>query len=182
MKKGNYTVSDIYQGGYSSLEPNYGSVFTGYRVAASEVGAPTKPDTANQIQQVSQLLKQGIVPIEVGILDPKVFDQVPKQHFKELNRMAKLAGSKVSVHAPLIEPSGVTEQGWSETNRELAERQLKDVVERSVELDEKGGMPITIHSSGLPGTEYKITPEGKKEQKLIVINQETGKMAPLEEE
>ncbi len=182
MTKGDYTISDIYQGGYSSLSPSYGDIFTGYRVSASELGAPTKPDTANQIQQVNQLLNQGIIPIEVGALQPEVFDQIPKQHFKEINRMAKLTGAKISVHAPLIEPSGIGEQGWSETNRKLAENQLNDVVEKSIEMDDKGGMPITIHSAGIPGTEYKMTPEGKKIEKLIVINQETGKMAPIEEE
>ncbi len=182
MKKGDYTVNNIYQGGYSSLSPSYGDVFTGYRVSASELGAPTKPDTANQIQQVNQLLNQGIIPIEVGALQPEVFDQIPKQHFKEINRMAKLTGAKISVHAPMIEPSGLGEQGWSETNRQLAERQLNDIVEKSIEMDDKGGMPITIHSSGLPGTEYKMTPEGKKIERLMIINQETGKPAPIEEE
>ncbi len=182
MIKGDYLISNIYQGGYSSLSPSYGSIFTGYRVSASELGAPTKPDTANQIQQVNQLLNQGIIPIEVSVLQPEIFDQIPKQHFKEINRMAKLTGAKISVHAPLVEPSGISEQGWSEANRKLAENQLNDVVERSIEMDDKGGMPITIHSAGIPGTEYKMTPEGKKVEKLIVINQETGKMAPIEEE
>ncbi|MCK5149464.1 sugar phosphate isomerase/epimerase [Candidatus Pacearchaeota archaeon] len=182
MTKEGYTIGNIYQGGYSSLSPSYGDVFTGYHVTASELGAPTKPDTANQIQQVNSLLNQGIVPIEVGALQPEVFDQIPKQHFKEINRMAKLTGAKISVHAPLIEPSGIGEQGWSESNRQLAERQLSDVVEKSIEMDDKGGMPITIHSAGIPGTEYKMTPEGKKVEKLMVINQETGKPAPLEEE
>ena len=182
MAKSDYTIRDVYQGGYSSLSPSYGDVFTGYRVSASELGAPTKPDTANQIQQVNQLLNQGIIPIEVGVLQPEVFDQIPKQHFKEINRMAKLTGAKISVHAPLVEPSGISEQGWSKTNRKIAENQLNNVVERSIEMDDKGGMPITIHSAGVPGTEYKMTPEGKKVEKLIVINQETGKMAPIEEE
>lgn len=182
MEKGDYTINNIYQGGYSTLSPSYGDVFTGYRVAAGELGAPTKPDTANQIQQVNQLLSQGIIPIEVGALDPAIFDQIPKQHFKEINRMAKLSGAKISVHAPIIEPSGITEQGWSEANRQLAENQLKNVVNKSIEMDDKGGMPITIHSAGIPGTEYKMTPEGKKVEKLMIINQETGKMAPLEEE
>jgi sugar phosphate isomerase/epimerase len=182
MAKGDYTISDIYQGGYSSLSPSYGNIFTGYRVAASELGAPTRPDTANQIQHVSQLLNQGIVPIEVGVLQPEVFDQIPKQHFKEINRMAKLTGAKISVHAPIVEPSGIGEQGWNESNRELAERQLNAVIEKSIEMDDKGGIPITIHSSGIPGVEYKMTPEGKKVEKLIVIDQETGKMAPMQEE
>lgn len=174
-KRGGYKIENIYGGGYSSFSPSYGNVFTGYHVPASELGAPTKPDTANQIQQVSQLLNQGIIPIEVGALQPEVFDQIPKQHFKEINRMAKLAGAKISVHAPIIEPSGIGEQGWSEASRELAERHLKDVVEKTIDLDENGGMPITIHSSGLPGKEWKMTPDGKKVERMIIVDRETGK-------
>ncbi len=182
---GDYTTSNIYQGGYSSLSPSYGNLFTGYRVNASELGMALDPRTANQIQQVNNALNQGIIPIEVGALDPQVFDQIPKQHFKEINRMAKLTGAKVSVHAPLIEPSGIDPEQrrpWDESYRELAERQLNDVVEKSIEMDDKGGMPITIHCSGIPGTEYKMTDDGKKVERLIAINKETGKMAPLEEE
>ena len=186
MAKESYKISDIYQGGYSSFKDSYGDLSTGYRIGSGNLGAPTKPDTANQIQQVNQLLNQGIVPIEVGALSPEVFDQIPKQHFKEINRIAKLTGAKISVHAPLVEPSGFAQEGWSEENRELAERQLKDVVERSHDLDSKGGMPITIHSAGIPGTEYGMVKEEgkmvKKLQKLIVVNQETGKLAPLERE
>jgi hypothetical protein len=184
-KKSDYTISDIYQGGYSSLDPSSEEFFTGYHSPAGKLGAPTKPDTANQIQHVNQLLNQGIIPIEVGALQPEVFDQIPKQHFKEINRMAKLTGAEISLHAPLIEPSGIDpeqKRPWDKSYRELAEKQLKEVVERSSEMDDKGGVPITIHCSGIPGTEFIMTPEGKKIERLVAINRETGKMAPLEEE
>ncbi|MBU2104607.1 MAG: sugar phosphate isomerase/epimerase [Nanoarchaeota archaeon] len=187
----NYKIDNIYQGGYSSLNPSYGSVFTGYHASSGELGAPTKPDTANQIQQVNQLLNQGIIPIEVGALQPEVFDQIPKQHFKEINRMAKLTGAKISLHAPLIEPSGIDPEQrrpWDESYRELAERQLTDAVERSLDMSDKERIPITIHGSNIPGSEFKMIhkKEGDKGERvmdrLIVINRETGKMAPLEEE
>ncbi len=185
VKVGDYKISDIYQGGYSSFKPSYGDAFTGYNISAGELGMTTDPRSANQIQALGQSLNQGVINMEVGVLSPEVFDQIPKQHFKEMNRMAKLAGAKISVHAPLIEPSGIDAEGkrpWNETYRELAENQLKDVVDKVVEMDDKGSVPITIHSSGIPGKEYKMTPEGKKIERLIVINQETGKMAPIEEE
>jgi len=184
MEKKEYDTGSIYQGGASSLDPNYGALFTGYHVPSGELGAPTKPDTANQLQQVSQLLSQGIVPIEIGTIDPNVFDQIPKQHFKEIGRMAKLTGAKISVHAPVqLEVSGMTEQGWSEASRELAERQLKDVIDKSIEADTSGNMPVTIHSSGLPGTEYSIQDGKKKIEKIIIVDRETGKpVQALEEE
>src|SRR3989338_7075165 len=115
-KAGDYKISDIYHGGYSGLSPSYGDFFTGYHVPSSHLGASTNPTTANQIQEINNLLNQGIVPIEVGAIQPEIFDQIPKQYFKEMGRMAKLTGAKISVHAPIsgFEPSGITREGWSE--------------------------------------------------------------------
>ena len=186
-KKEGYKISDMYQGGYSSLDPESYSptgIYTGFKLPARQLGAPTKADTANQIAQVNMLLNQGIIPIEVGALNPDVFDAIPREHFKEINRMAKLAGADISVHAPLIEASGVTEQGWDESSRNLAERQLKDVIDRISPMNEKGGMSVTIHGSvRLPGIEYRVTPEGKKEiEKVYIVNTEDGKIMALKEE
>jgi len=182
-KIGDYKIENIYQGGYSSLDPDKGELFTGYRVATSELGATTNPQTANQIQEINKSLNQGIVPIEMGSLHPDQFNQIPKQHFKEINRMAKLTGAKISLHAPIqtMEPSGIDPQagGWDETNRQVVENQLNDVVDRAFEVDDKGGVPITIHASNIPGTEYKMTPEGKKIERLMVINKEDGKIGGL---
>ena len=178
----NYSIENIYQGGYSAFTPSYGDVFTGYRVPASSLGAPTNPFTANQIAEVNKLLSQGIVPIEVGTIKPEDFEAIPRQHFKELKQMVKLTGAKVSLHSPLIEASGVAEGGWSEENRRAAEYQLNDVIEKAHELDARGNIPVTIHSANIPGTEYKITPEGKKIEKLGAINQETGQMTSIKEE
>ncbi len=178
----NYNIENVYRGGYSSFTPNYGDVFTGYRVPASSLGAPTNPFTANQIAEVNKLLSQGIVPIEVGAIKPEDFEAIPKQHFKEIKQMAKLTGAKVSLHSPLIEASGIGEHGWSEANRQSAEYQLKDVIAKAHELDAKGNIPITIHSANIQGTEYRMTPEGKKIERLGAINQETGQMIALKED
>jgi len=115
-----YKIKDIYQGGTSAFEDSYGDNFTGFRIKHGEMGAPTKPDTANQLQQVNTLLNQGMVPIEFGALFPgfQTFDQIPKQHFKESKRLAKLNDAKLTMHAPIEDPSGFGEQGWSEDARE----------------------------------------------------------------
>src|SRR3989344_2088516 len=119
----------FYPGTPYSLDPGYGEMFTGYRIPASEIGAPTSIQTANQIQEVSNLLNQGIKVIELQPLNAEVFDQIPKQHFKEINRLQKLAGAETSIHCPVLEPSGIGKEGWSETDRESAERQLKMVMD-----------------------------------------------------
>lgn len=186
VKEGDYTINNLYQGGYSTLDSSYSAsgVGLGYQIPASQLGAPTKPDTANQIAHVSALLNQGIVPIEVGAISPEIFDQIPKQQFKEINRMAKLAGADISVHAPIIEASGISDQGWNESARQLAEKQLIDVVDRTSPMNEKGGMSITIHGAGkIPGKEYKIDEKGNKVlEKIYVVNRETGKISQAFEE
>ena len=100
--------SNIYSGGGYSLDEDSGN-FSGYRVPSGKLGAPLKPDTAAQIVEASAMLNQGIKPIEVGVLDPNVFEQIPKQHFKEINRLMKITGATASLHAPLVEASGYVE-------------------------------------------------------------------------
>ena len=81
---GDYKISDIYQGGDSSLNPSYGSVFTGYRTGAGELGLSTDPRTANILQEVSSKLSSGVKNIEVEAVSPEVFDAIPKQQLKDL--------------------------------------------------------------------------------------------------
>jgi len=58
-----------------------------------------------------------------------------------------------------------------------------DIVERSHEVDPTGNIPVTFHSAeGIPGTEWEITPDGRKAKRMIAVNRETGKMIPLEVE
>lgn len=196
----------FYEGTPYSLEPSYGDLFIGYRVPTGEIGAPTSIQTANQIQEVTNLLNQGMKHIELQPLNPEVFDQIPKQHFKEIARLQKMTGAETSVHAPVIEPSGLTKDGWSETDREMAERQLKMVVDKNHELNPQGNIPIVIHSSAIPGAEFSPAPkelietykkqvrerEGRDptpeeikqldEKRMPVINQETKQTTAVERE
>jgi len=176
----------FYEGTPYTLEPTYGELFVGYRLEPYRIGAPTSVQTANQIQEVNKLLNQGIRTIELQPLGRDVFDTIPKQHFKEIQRLSKLTGVEPTFHAPIIDPAGFTQEGWSEINRELAERQFKDIVERAAEISPNGNMPITIHASALPGTAYWEVREenGKKVLKpkqIVAVDQETGRMIPLEE-
>ena len=181
---GDYKINDIYQGGYDSLSPEKGAYFTGFHAKASEIGTSLNPQTANQLGELNRILNQGFVPIEVGSLSPQIFDQIPKQHFKEMGRVAELTGAKISVHAPIqeMEPSGMTEQGWSEENRLAVERQLIEVVNKTQDLSKTGGTPITVHSTGLGGSVYQMVDGEKIKQSMVAINQETHKMVPLQRE
>jgi hypothetical protein len=185
----------FYQGRKSALEPIKSTVYTGANIAQGAIGGTTSIQTANQLQEVSNLLNTGMKTIEVSTVNPEVFDMIPKQHLQEINRLAKLTNAETTMHAPMIEPSGFTQQGWNEQNRELSERQLKDVVIRAHELSPNKPMPITIHSSGIPGTEMMPTNMLKKElltdeerkmgavpTQMIAVNQETGELIPMRRE
>ncbi len=186
---GGYTTN-IYQGGYSTLDPNksYGSVFSGYNVSSGSLGLTTDPRTANIIKDVSDKLSSGAKHIELALVSPEIFDSIPKQHLKEVKRHAKLLNVDVSVHGPVVDSAGITQQGFSELNREASERKIANVIERSHEINPEGNVPVVFHSSeGIPGTEWKEIPweekgiKGKAKQ-LIAVDRESGKMIPLREE
>ncbi len=171
-KEGNYIIEPIYQGGYSSLNPDYGGNFTGYRMSAREIGMVTDTRTANILKDLSDNISSGIKVMEISQPDARTFESIPRQHLKEVNQLSKLTGVNVTLHAPIIEPSGIGDKGFGESNRVAAERQMIQAVERAHELSPKGNIPVTFHSSaGLPG---EITELGKEIDEIIVINPETG--------
>ena len=195
----------FYPGSYSSLDPESG-VFSGYRIPAANLGIPTSIQTANQIQEVTNTLNQGGKFIELQPIQPEVFEQIPKQHFREINRLTKLTGSGTSMHAPMIDPAGFAKEGWNEVNRNEAELQLMSVMEKSHELDPTGRVNVTIHASGVPGAEFskpnqqmidsyrqqfalrnkrEPTQDDMKElekSQVIAINRDTGQLVPLKRE
>jgi len=179
--KRDYTISDIYQGGYSTFKPSYGDVFTGYRLNPSSLGLTTDPRTANVLQDASTKLNTGAKQIEISAVSPEVFESIPNQQLKEINRLAKLTGAEVSVHGPILEPSGLTREGFSNTNREAVERQMFNAVERSYEINPNGNVPVTFHSSVMLPSE--IPSKGKEIEDVLVINTDSGSIAkiPLKE-
>ncbi|MDP7520788.1 MAG: TIM barrel protein [Candidatus Pacearchaeota archaeon] len=179
-----YEIKDIYQGGYDSLNPFPNLSPSNYPVQAGSLALTTLPTTANQVKEVSAKLSSGVKQIELALISPEIFDSIPQQHLKEINRVSKLTGAEISVHGPVMDSTGITQQGFSELNRKDAERRFTQTIERSHEIDPKGNILVNFHSAeGIPGTEYEVTPDGKKKmKKLIIVNRETGKIAPIEEE
>lgn len=171
---------------YSALSYTGGSEHsefsTGYRMQPGIIGAPTNPQTANQIAEVTARLNEGMRAVEVGALGPEVFETIPKQQFREIKALAKLTGSEMTVHAPMIDPSGFSKDGWNESQRSEAERQLNNVIAKSAELGDKN-VCVTIHSSGIPAYEWQkeFADKGGKAM-MVVVNQETGQLAPVRTE
>lgn len=183
-EKGDYTISDVYQGGYSSFKPSY--ISTGYdpKISAGSLGMTTDPRTANILKEVSEKLSMGVKQIEIEGVSPEIFDSIPKQQLKEVNRLSKLTGIDVSMHGPVIDTAGFTQSGWSEVDREVAEKKVTETLLRSHELNPDGNIPVNFHSAeGIPGSQ-PLPPSKRKEneqyRKLIVVNRDTGRLAPLE--
>ena len=181
------SYENFYEGTPYSLEGGYGG-FIGYRLPVSQIGTSLRPDTAAQIVEATNILNQGFKQIEVGAINSQILDQIPKQHFKEINRLTKLTGAKASMHAPIqdIEASGILGEGgggsrFSELNREIVERKLKDTIDKAHEMNPDIATPVTIHSANMPGTQYIRGDIEKgeakfKEHELVAINQETGEV------
>lgn len=178
MEKSDYTIENIYQGGYSSLKPSsQGNVFGGYGVGAGDIGLAVDARTANVLKEISSKLSSGAKTIEVTQVFPEVFDSIPQDQLKELNRLSKLTGVDLTFHAPIVEPSGMTKEGFTESGRLNAERQMNMAIERSHDLNPNGGMPVTFHSSALlPGMlKQKIGDNIEKTpEEAYIINTESG--------
>ena len=148
--------SKFYAGADYGLDPSYGDNFLNmnYRIPVSQFGFPSNPQTANQIKAVSDKISTGAKVIEVSGVNIGggegplgLIDNIPIQHFKEINRLKKLAGVELTFHGPLVEPTGISRDKWEETDRLQAERQILSAVERGHQLDPEGNIVITFHTS-----------------------------------
>ena len=165
---------------------------TGYYIPSGKIAATTSIETPNQIAELAQRLNLGAKNVEIsGPLDPSKFQQVPAQHFEELRRAAKLSEASLSLHAPMIDIVGFSEQGnWSDYERKRAEGFLKDVLDKSARMDVGGNIPVTVHTNrGTPAFAWEKDLEPKKPgeiapqyKTLFAIDQESGRILPVEYE
>jgi len=148
----------FYEGGMSSLSPDYGN-FTGYRMTAAQLGFPGSPQTANQLGEAVNAMKQGVKAFEVTMLQADTSESIPKQHFDEMRALMKLSGVKPSVHGPMIDAAGFDDKGnWGqEEGRVNNERRMFDTIEKAAKLDSNGSVPVVFHSAGVgtPGAEFR---------------------------
>ena len=179
----------FYEGGVSSLNPDYGN-FTGYRMTAAQLGFPGSPQTANQLGEAINAAKQGVKAFEVTMLQADTAETIPKQHFSEMRALMKLTGVKPSVHGPMIDAAGFDDKGnWGqEWGRVSNERRMFDTIEKAALLDSKGSVPVVFHSAGVgtPGSEFRPGKKEEDEDKEVIargamINRETGQVAQAKE-
>ncbi len=160
---------NFYVGSHTPFEPEFGEYFTGHRMAHADIGAPTSPMTADQIRQASRLLNTGMKIVEVGAIQQDVFEAIPKQHFKEMKRLAEVTGTKMTMHGPIIDLAGFSQQGWDNRLRKMAEAQVVDALEKAHELDPEGNIPVTFHA-GPPLPLQKWVHVPKKEADEMIQN------------
>lgn len=196
MEEGDYSEKGshaFYAGADYGLSPDYSSEYAlklgaeGQSYSAGAFGFPSNPQTSNQLQAVSQKISVGTKVIEVsgvalGQQAMENIDNIPKQQFQEINRLKKLTGVDLTFHGPLVEPTGI-KRGWTDADRKQAEVQMFSAVDRAHDLDPKGNIVVTFHSSnGLPDPQTKIfNPETKKEEttEFWVVNEREGDFANL---
>ena len=177
----------FYNGGYSSLNPEGGN-YVGYRLNAGKLSSTTSPMVANQLNETISRIKEGVKNVEIQLVSPDVAETIPKQQFQEIHALTKLTGVKPSLHAPVIDPAGFTQQGYGGDNlREDAERRFLDSIEKAHQLDPKENVTVVFHASNAGiGPEFRPgdTKKGEDRFKMVgdvIINRETGQINPIKE-
>ena len=170
------STESFYSGQDTPFSPEYHSPMLP-NTYFSDLGTSQDARTANQLKETSKHLNTGMRTFEVAGHSPEVFDAMPQDHMKEINRMAKLTGTEATMHAPMIDPTGITQHGWDQLNQETAERQLWSAIERSHDLDPEGNINVTMHAStvGLPSPEQKVKEKGEEKTKSVILIDTQGK-------
>ena len=179
-----------------------------FSIPMKNLGAPTNPMVAKQLEEFGKLLNQGIKNVEIGTISADKFEFIPKQHFEEIRRLAKITDSNISVHAPLVDLAGFPEQGqgrWSEDQRKETEERLYSILQRSFQLTNKESVPVVFHAGHMQAQEYqkdmyvtqldengdiirdeKVNPVVKKQplgfRSIVAVNQDTGDVTKLDYE
>jgi hypothetical protein len=181
----------LYEGS-SFLIPRYNPA--GYQELAKNMGMSLDPRTANQLKEVNVKINPGIKHVELSGIQGQILESIPDEHLDEIRRLTQLTGVTTSLHAPIVEASGIGQRGWEEVNRLGAEKQLESALLRSKLLDPQGNISVVVHSSaGLPEMSPKIKIEernpvtGEIEEKekptsLFIVDQSSGKFGQIEPE
>ncbi len=138
------------------------------RVSAGSIGVATDGRTLNQIKATSAKINTGTKVIEVSGLSGANLEGIPKQHFGEINRLRKLTGVDLTFHGPLVDSTGLSQQGWDAGARKEAEKTMVHAVERAHDLNPDGNVVVTFHSSNVQLPDYEKRVKDAKTGKISV--------------
>ncbi len=155
----------LYQGGnyMQSGMSEYGPTIAPY-VPPTAMALTTNAQMANQLKATSDSINTGAKTVEVQLTFANIEKAIPNQHLDEINRLRKLTGVDLTVHGPMLEPTGVTDRGeWDPMMRQQTEDQMWNALKRAAKVDERGNVVVTFHSSfTLPEPETKQKINGKE--------------------
>ena len=192
------SYENFYTGSEYPFEKAYAgfSAMGAYHPEVKNMAYPTDPLTANQLKKVSDKLNTGAQTIEVsglgltGAGPMKHLASIPRQHWKEIDRLRKLTGVDLTFHGPLVESTGYSRGNWSEDQRVEAETQMKAAVELAQQMnsqsakDDPKGVVMTFHTNnGLPEVERWVrtgtNEDGSAKEEMVqmaVINLRSGQI------
>ncbi len=169
------------------------------------MGTNLNPFEGNQLQQLNQQISAGQGGTEIITLRRDIWETIPKQHFKEMGRLSKLAGVEPTIHGVIVEPVGAEIQGqsiagWSDEKRMEESRMVNDILDKAIDLvdiSKPRNISVTFHPDSLARApvyrradkELKgVTPDDKpidiklgQEIKVMdwAVDKETGQMMPV---
>ncbi len=151
-----------------TYKEDYVGVFGGKNfVPQYAMGAPTSIQTANQLAEATARLNAGVYGVDLAPINPEIFEQIPRQHFKEIDRLMKLTGAKASIHGPIVDLAGFSQNRQDEVIRKQTEKRLGYFIDMAHELDSDGNTPINFHiNTEIPGEhKHALSEEDIKELK-----------------
>lgn len=178
------STSTVYSGGDNGMDYSKDNLYS------ESAGTPAgmfgfnsqHPNDANMLRGVFEKLRTGAKNIELTGLTTRVLEAIPKQHFDEIRRLKQLAGAEITFHGPVVEPSGIGEQGWNEFQRAQAEKQMLNAIEMAARTGDKNkeeNMVVTFHSSAIRELQPRVmTPEGEKITELLLVD-DRGNIQPV---
>ncbi len=159
-------MTDSYVNGYlRALDPHY-FVDGQFYVPQGSTAATTSIQTANQLGEVNARLNAGVFGVDIAPINPETLEQIPKEHFDEMYRLAKLSNATVSMHGPILDLVGFTQQNrWEEQSRIQAERMAEYAMDRAHQLNPKGNTFMNIHiNNGMVGEQWRAATEEEKKK------------------
>lgn len=178
----------MYPGALSSTpNPSYYTPPSAYSTAAGNLGMALDARTANQLGDLNQKLNPGQKFVEIQGISGQTMESIPEQHLDEMRRLAELTGVDMSLHGPLVNASGLEQQGgYTEENRLGAENQIKSAVLRAKKLgtENNKNVNVTFHSSAnLPSfTPHRMVDGKRVDDGVFIIDQTTGQITQIRDE
>ncbi len=130
--------------------------------ANAYLGATTSIEPGKAMKDLINLPASGIENVEISVIDPSKFEAIPREMFAEARRAGRYLikdfikegrPTPISLHSPLVEPTGFAENKWDEGAWKSASQQLAGVVEKAALLGPS--VPVTIHGSHVPSVQTR---------------------------